>query len=253
MKKATVCCLATLAALLAVPMMAQAPGGAVVRVAVWKVRPGMGQQFEAGLKKHNQFHVKANDPVAIETWEILSGPSTGQFLRIVSQPNWTAFDSETYDAAADAADSAANLDPYMETSGVEWWRFLPDASRGPMNTGPSAMDEVLFFHLNMGHSREFMALIKKVTEAANKTNWSENYYWYALENGGEHPTFAIVLPKSRMADFEEPELTFPAMLEKALGRGEAEMVYKGFDKSIHCERSQIIGYRADLSYTPAKK
>ncbi len=253
MKRGAIFFLATLVALLAVPMMAQAPAGAIVRVAVWKVKAGMGQQFEAGVKKHNQFHVKANDSVPLETWEITSGEHAGNFLRIVSRPNWTAYDTETYDPVADAADTAANLDPYMEGGPVEWWSLMPEASRGPMNAGPSAMDEVIFFHLNFGHSQEFVTLIKKVTEAANKTSWSENYYWYALENGGEHPTFALVIPKSKMADFEDPQVTFPAMLEKAFGRGEAEMIHHGLDKAIHCEHSEIINYRSDLSYVPVKK
>ena len=253
MKRAGFFVLAACVALLAAPMMAQAPAGAVVRVAVWKVKPGMGQQFQDGVKKHNQFHVKANDPVALETWEITSGSDTGQFLRIVTQPTWAAYDTPTYDTAADEADSATNVDPYTEAGEVRWWRFLADVSHGPMGGNPPAMDEVLFFHLNMGYSRDFMVLIKKVTDAAKKENWSVNYYWYVLENGGEHPTFALVIPKQKMADFDDPPVTFQAMLEKTFGRAEAEMIYKGFDKSIHCQRSQIIAHRADLSYTPAKK
>lgn len=253
MRKGAIFCLATLVALLAVPMMAQAPSGAVVRVAVWKVKPGMGQQFQAGVKKHNEFHVKSNDPVGLETWEITSGENAGNYLRIVTRPNWAAYDIETYDTAADAADSEANVNPYMTAGPVEWWRFLPDVSHGQMGGNPPAMDEVLFFHLNMGHSRDFNVLIKKVTEAAKKENWSVNYYWYVLENGGEHPTFALVIPKNKMADFDDPAVTFPAMLEKAFGRGEAEMIYKGLDKSIHCQKSEAIAYRADLSYVPVKK
>jgi hypothetical protein len=253
MRKGAIFCLATLVALLAVPMMAQAPSGAVVRVAVWKVKPGMGQQFQAGVKKHNEFHVKANDPVGLETWEITSGENAGNYLRIVTRPSWAAYDTPTYDADADEADSAANVDPYMTGGPVEWWRLLADVSTGPMAGTPPAMDEVLFFHLNMGHSRDFMVLIKKVTEAAKANNWSVNYYRYVLENGGEHPTFALVIPKNKMADFDDPPVTFQAMLEKTFGRSEAEMIYKGFDKSVHCQKSETIAYRADLSYVPTKK
>ncbi|MGH9510443.1 MAG: hypothetical protein ACRD2M_10925, partial [Terriglobales bacterium] len=64
-------CLAALG--LAVPMLAQGPSGPVVRVATWKVRTGMNAQFEAGLKKHNQFHRVKNDRTELETWQISSG------------------------------------------------------------------------------------------------------------------------------------------------------------------------------------
>ncbi len=231
----------------------QAPSGAIVRVAVWKVKSGMGQQFEAGLKKHNEFHAKANDPVALETWAVLSGPDRGQVLRIVSRPNWTAYDTVGYDTSADAADTAANLTPYMEEGPIEWWQFLPDASHGPMNAGPSAMDEIIFFHLKVGASQEFSTLLKRITEAANKTNWSENYYSYRLANGGEGPTVALVLPRNKFADFEQPQVSFMAMLEKAFGRAEAETIDQRFDELLRGVRTEIIGYFDDLSYIPAKK
>ncbi|HXE75332.1 MAG TPA: hypothetical protein VNN18_06835 [Candidatus Xenobia bacterium] len=253
MKRAGLFLLATCVALLAAPLMAQTPSSAIVRVAIWKVKPGMGKQFQDGVRKHNEFHVKVNDPVALETWEVTSGDDTGTFLRIVSLPNWAAYDTPNYDTAADEADSATNIDPYMEAGPVRWWRFLPEVSHGPMTGTPPAMDEVLFFHLNMGYGRDFSALIKKITDAARASNWGVHYYWYVLENGGEHPTFALVIPKQKMADFDDPPVTFQAMLEKALGRAEAEMVYRALDKSIHCQRSQTIAYRGDLSYTPAKK
>ena len=183
---------------------------------------------------------------------IQSGEGTGNYLRIVTGPNWTDYDRPTVNAAADEADSAVNVIPYLDSEMVEWWRFLGDVSHGPAGAAPSPMSVVLFFRINMGHVQEFMTHAKKITEAARKESWPVNYYWYRLENGGEHPTFALVIPKKNFADFEEPAVTFAAMMEKAYGRAEAEMLFKGLDKSIASQRSQIIGYRADLSYTPAK-
>jgi hypothetical protein len=169
-----------------------------------------------------------------------------------ARPNWTAFDTQTVDPAADEADAAANVNAFLESETVQWWRMLPTASYGPMDTGPDAMDEILFFHLNMGQSQQFMYLINKVTEAAKKESWSVHYYWYMLANGGEHPTYALVIPKKNFAGFEEPEPTFIALLQKAFGPAETQMIIHGFDKAIHCERSEIIGYREDLSYIPGK-
>jgi hypothetical protein len=63
----------------------------------------------------------------------------------------------------------------------------------------------------------------------------------------------FVFPHKNWADFEPPEQTLRAVLEKAYGRDEAESVLKLFDKSVHCVRSQIIADRPDLSYVPAAK
>jgi hypothetical protein len=74
-----------------------------------------------------------------------------------------------------------------------------------------------------------------------------------LFNGGEHPTYVFTFPHKNWADFEPPEQTLRAVLEKAYGREEAESVLKLFDKSVHCVRSEIAASRPDLSYTPPAK
>jgi hypothetical protein len=73
-----------------------------------------------------------------------------------------------------------------------------------------------------------------------------------LANGGEHPTYALVIPKKNFAGFEPPDPTFYALLQKTFGPAETQMILDGFDKAIHCERSEIISYRDDLSYAPKK-
>ena len=252
MRKGAILLLSLLVTLLAAPMLAQGPSGPVVRVATWKVRTGMSAQFEAGLKKHNQLHRLKNDPGTLETWQVTSGQNTGQYVRVVALPSWTAYDTPTIDTAADEADSAANVTAYLESEKVEWWQMLSAQSHGPMDAPTSAMDEILFFHLNMGHNQHFMHLITKVTEAAKKNNWSVNYYWYVLANGGEHPTYALVVPKKNMAAFEDPEVNFIQLLQKTFSPAEMQLILKGFDEAIHCERSEIISYREDLSYIPGK-
>jgi len=252
MRKGAILLLSLLLVLLAAPTGAQMATGPVVRVAQWKIKAGTAPQFEAGLKKHNEFHVKQNDATTIETWQITSGPDTGAYVRIVALADWAAYDTPTVDEAADEADAAANVNPYIESESVRWWRMIPEASYGPMDAATTPMDEVLFFHLNMGHTRDFMHLIGKVTHAAKENNWSVHYYWYALAHGGEHPTFALVIPKKNMAAFEEPELNFFAMLQKTFGPAETEMILKGFDKAVHCQTSHVIGFRSDLSYAPKK-
>lgn len=252
MRKGAVLLLSLFVALLALPVLAQGPSGPVVRVATWKVKTENVAKFEAGLKKHNQFHRVKNDTTTLETWQVTSGKHTGRYIRVVSLPSWTAFDTPTVDEAADEVDAAANVNAYLEGETVEWWQMLTAQSYGPMDAAPTAMDEILFFHLNMGHNQHFMHLIGKVTEAAKKNNWSVNFYWYALANGGEHPTYALVIPKKNMAAFEDPDITFIQLLQKTFSPAEMQLILDGFDKSIHCERSEIISYREDLSYTPGK-
>jgi hypothetical protein len=126
-------------------------------------------------------------------------------------------------------------------------------SRPMKGDAHAKLADVIFFHLNQGQYELFLTQIGKVHEAIGKTNWPVSYEWHALVSGGEGPTLALVLMKSSWADMKEPEVSFPAMLEKAFGKQEASAIMKGFGESIHCERSQLLRYREDLSYVPAAK
>lgn len=232
------------------PVVAQEEPGAVVRVVAWKVQAGMENDFEAGLERHNDFHGQQNDAQAHFTYQIISGENTGTYLRIAPGRHWADFDAEGEWAEADEADSATNVDPYIESAEPRYYVYLPEMSR-PAEGGPSAMAQVFFLHLNFGRSREFNYLMKKVAEGAEKVNWPVRYEFYALVNGGEHPTYVFVGPGEKWADFEEPEVDFFTMLEKAFGRDEAELVLDKLGKAIHCERSEIVVLRSDLSYIPA--
>jgi hypothetical protein len=115
---------------------------------------------------------------------------------------------------------------------------------------PDPLVQVLHFQLKTGAEQEFGAALKSVHEAIQKTKWASTYQWYMLANGGEGPHYVLAIPMKGFADMEEPELPFPAMLEKALGPVPAKAVMASFDKTVAHQSSEIIRYRPDLSYNP---
>lgn len=240
------------ALLLALPVAAQEEPGTITRATWWTVKAGMGEQFEEGLKRHNDFHRQQNDPVRLNTFEILTGERAGQYIRVTGGHHWADFDAEEQNAAADAADSAVNLDPYIASGIPRIYNFLPNLSRPRPGGGPSPMAALITFRLKGGRSvPKFMNAISKVNAAARKTNWPVHTFWYVLVNGGEHPTFVLGLPEENWAGFASPEKSLAVMLEDAHGRQEAEMILATFDKTIKSQRSEIVRYRPDLSYIPA--
>jgi len=242
----------TVAMLAALPLAAQQKSDNVARVTAWKIKPGMVQQFEQGLKRHNEFHHKQQDKSAFYTFQVISGEGTGIYLRVAVGRNWEDFDAEEKTAAADAADSATNVLPYIEGGITRYYVFLPDVSRPTAGDEPSALASVLTFHLKIGQTEDFLYSIRKIHEAIGKTNWPVNYEWYTLVNGGEGPTFVLVLPRKNWADFKEPAKSFDKMLDEAFGHHEAELLLKHLDSTIHSEGSEIVRYRPDLSYRPEK-
>lgn len=242
--------------LLGLPALAQqappAPGK-VAEVFVFSAKPGMDAKLEEGIKLHNGWHRKQNDPTPIFTFQTASGPGTGGYTRVSFGHRWEDYDAREKTDAADTADRAVNMDPYIAGGYPSYYLFLPEVSRPPAGPTPSPLAEVITFKLQPGSVPEFLYVMKKIHEAIGKTNWPVQYEWYALHNGGEVPEFVLVLPKAKWADFNEPEKPFDKMLEEAYGPREAQALLHDFAKTIRSEHTELIRYRADLSYIPAAK
>lgn len=223
----------------------------VGHIFVTQPKAGMQQQYEAGRKKHMDWHKRQNDTWEWVTWEVLTGDRTGLYITGSFAHRWKDFDDYGKMEAADTADAAANLGPYSASTMSFFVGFMADASRPPEGRGFSPMAEHIHFQLKQGADSQFRHAIKKIHEAIGKTSWPTNYLWYELLDGGEHPAYALILPMKNWADMAPPEVAFPAMLEKAFGREEADAIMKEIDRSIHTQRSEILRYRPDLSYTPA--
>jgi hypothetical protein len=237
--------------LLALPLLAQEKPGTVAAVFIVKPKAGMRQQFEQANKRHMEWHRQQKDTWAVSVWEIVSGEHVGQYGYGTFGHHWKDFDSHAKFDEADMADYLANVAPYVEPVVASYSIRHPEISR-PME-GDAPLAEVVEYHLNMGGESDFLMAVRKVHEAIQKINYPVYYYVNELYNGGEHPTYRFVFPHKNWADFEPPEQTFLAMLEKAYGRDEAQSILKLWDKSVHCVRSQITAYRPDLSYSPPAK
>ena len=236
----------------AFPLDAQDHAGNISRVSFWTVKAGMFDQFETGLKKHNEFHGSMNDPNALHTWTVLNGPDAGRYLRGSLGHDWADFDREESTSEEDARDVAANLDPYIESDLPQHYLFLRDISSQPNSEGIAPMSNVIFFRLNQAGEQAFREAITKTHEAIVKTQWpSKGYFWHELWSGGEHPTFVLVLPMDSWADMVPIEPAFPAMIMEAYGPEEGRALLETFGQTINKQWSQVHQYRPDLSYVPA--
>ena len=112
--------------LVAALLVAQDGGGIFVWVTFWSVNDVAG--FEAGLVVYNAFHVAQKDPLALHTWQIISGERTGQYVRASFGHTWADFDAEEKMALADDADLAVHLTPFITYSELGTYCFIPEIS-----------------------------------------------------------------------------------------------------------------------------
>jgi hypothetical protein len=237
--------------LAAVPAAAQMGEGDICRIFFIWPKPGMAKDFEAALKKHIEWHAQQKDTWTWLTWQVIVGEGAGSYGVGTFGHNWEDFDKPAVDPAADEADVQATISPTVGKVVPTYWRFMREVSLPAEASSP--MEEVIIFKLKYGQSAHFNHLVKKFHEAIQKTKWPVHYEWYELMLGGDVPQYALVLPRANWAAFKPMEKSFPAMLEEAFGRMEAEHMLEAFSNTVKHEETEVIRTRPDLGYTPPKK
>lgn len=240
-----------LVCLLALPLLAQEKPGNVVGAWYVKPKPGMQQQFEQALKRHMEWHKQQKDTWTIYVAAAVVGNRIGQYEIAVAGHHWKDFDPRAKFDEADMADYSANVAQYADLIGASMWIHHPELSQ-PM-TGDAPFMEFVEEHLNLGGESDYLLVLRKVRDAVQKSNYPVYWEVYELFNGGEHPTYGLSFPHKTWADFQPPEQTLAAVLEKAYGRDEADALWKTFFKTVHCVKSEVWVSRPDLSYVPAAK
>ena len=243
-------CLALAATLVVSPALAEDP--VISRVVIWKAKPGMEAKLEAGLKAHNAFHAKKGDTMAHNTYVVTSGPNTGNYVRVAGGRNWKDFDAEAAWQKEDQADSAINTNPYVASAVPSYYRLRTDLSRMPPGTTPAPMYALAFLRLKIGKVDDYEQTRKLAKQAADKANWPRHFLVFSLMNGGDAPTWVISNAADKYADFNPPEgKTFADMLEEQLGKDAARLRQELSDSSVESVFTEMLEYRADLSYVPA--
>lgn len=223
--------------------LAQDTPGNVAQVFFVKPKADMRAQFEAGGKRHMEWHRQKKDNWAWPVWEVVAGEDTGSYIAATLGHHWKDFDDKAEFMAADDADYNTNIAPYVESVIGRFYVSLRGISRPPDGTRSSNFTEMIEFRVKVGAEADFLHVMRKAHEAIQKTNWPVRYIWYDLYVGGDHPTFVLILPREKWEDFKPLDPSFPAMLEKAFGRSEADSLMRMLTKSIESQRSQIMVIR----------
>lgn len=234
---------------------AQEKPGTLAALEFQKPKNGMAQQYEAGRKQKAAWHKQQNDPQPLFVWETLSGDDTGTYVVGRFNQHWADFDKPPITDEADMAEFQKVLGNYVESVSARYYEFMPKVSN-PVSGAmmPSKFEEIEIFQVRYGKGSDFRSAIARIYEAAQKTKWPFNYEFYELVNGGELGTYVLSVPHDNWADFEDkPEMKpFRDMLKEAFGQAEADSIVDRIDRSVEKATSEIIQFRPDLSYLPAK-
>jgi hypothetical protein len=230
--------------------------GTLASIEFQKVKHQNVPQYEAGRKQKAAWHKQQNDPIPLLVWQILSGDNTGTFVVGHFDQHWADYDKPVVTDEADVAEFEKIIGAYVESVVVRYYDYMPKVSHEMDVSGemPSKFSEIITFHVRSGKDSDFRSALTRAHDAAEKTKWAIGYGWYELANGGDGGTFVLVLPHKNWADFEDkPDVKpFRDMVKEAFGQAEADSIEDRFNRSIESSTSEIIKFRQDLSYLPAK-
>jgi len=233
---------------------AQGTAGTVASVEMQTPKSGTTQQYEQGRKQKADWHKQQKDSQPLFVFEIIAGDTTGSYYVARLGQHWADMDKPSVPDAADTEEYNKVIGAYVQSVVTRYWEFLPKISNPEGGTLPAKYSEVLTFRVRYGKQGAFRSAIARFSDAAQKAKWPVHFEFYALELGGSEGTYAVLIPHANWADFEDkPDVKpFREMLKDALGQDEADSVVDRLNSSVEGVSTEIIEFRQDLSYVPAK-
>jgi hypothetical protein len=239
--------------LAALSVSAQSQPGNIAALEFQTPKNGMVKQYEDGRKQKVAWHKQQNDDQGLYVFETLTGERTGTYIVGRLGLHWADMDKPKVTDAADLAQYQALVGASVEKLTTAYYEYLPKVSNPPTDMN-GKYTEVFTYHIRPGHNDDFRSGIARGYEARQKMNSPSHYSWYHLVNGGPGGTYVVTIQHANWASMEDD----PAVkslredLRAAFGEQEAMSVIDRLNNAIESTYSELIEFRPDLSYIPAK-
>ncbi len=255
MKRRRIACVSVVILLAAISAAAQTPKepGTITALEVQTPKNGMVQQYEAGRKAKAAWHKQQNDPQVLWVLEIMTGDNTGSYIVGRSDQHWADFDKPPIPDQADMDEYNKVIGQYVDKMHASYWEYLPKLSNPGKDMGDK-YTSVTTFQIRFGKGDDFRSAISRMHDAAEKTNWGYHYRWERLASGGPGGTYVLLVDHPNWASFDDDPAIKPLrdILREAFGEQESMSIVERLNSSIEKTYSEIVEFRADLSYIPGK-
>ncbi|GGA44453.1 hypothetical protein [Dyella nitratireducens] len=219
------------------------------------VAPADQQAYETGIKNFNECLHQHGFKYTWKAWIHETG-NTYAYSYVSDPLSWESFDA--MNTAGKACDQALRtaVNPHLKSETSAFFEIKPELSHMPKGMAPtSAFIEVRFFKLKPGHEavEAFRDAVKKIAAAAEKSNWTVNYMFGEVREGGEDaPDFILVIPAKSWADVgKDPDPSVWKMVENVYGKDDAQAIRKSVNDTVQNESEHVDSYSAELTYTAA--
>jgi hypothetical protein len=237
---------------LCLPAWAQEKPGTVAMVYTVKAKGFDADPLAEAIRKHYDWHRQHHDTNAWFIWQVISGDNAGQFVGGSFGHHWKDFDARPDFDKADDADFFAHVLPLAERAVPAYYELLPEMSRPSGAKEPSAMTQVTHYFIKPSGIAHFSDAIKEITAALAKADYPMHYQWYRLVSGGEGPQWVLAVARDNWSAMEPPAKSLEETLAGVVGPRKSAELLTAVRDSTRSTYSEILQYRADLSYIPSK-
>ncbi len=217
----------------------------IIRSNYFVPKAGHEDKLEKGLKDHtDRFHQSGEH--AINTWQVVAGDRTGQYLRTTRHKDWADFDTHV-DLPGDQAHWERAVAPHIGSIGGNvYWRLVPNLSYNPPQ-GPSKMFLVWYVQYKAGAWLTHRDALLKIIEARKENESTAQIATYAKAVGGEGRYYAFLNPMDGWADMNPDGMTLWETLVASYGEEEASSILGARSGAVERYESEVILFRKDLS------
>lgn len=229
--------------------LAQQQPGPIAVVYFGQAKPGATAQLEEAMKQHFAWHRQQGDRWTWTTFQFASGERLGQYVIRSGNHNWADFDDAAGFLARDEADATQRLAPHLASLSRVFTRSLFQISNwSPAE--PPPMIAITEFRLKPGSDTEFLSVVGRIHEGLAKGNYAGKYAWSVRMLGDEGNVYVLASPRANWAAMEPSGPSFLEVLVRVYGPAEAQSLLNRFYSTVRSSRTDLVRYRADLSYVP---
>jgi hypothetical protein len=204
---------------------------------VWKPMPGEESNFEAGYKKHLQWHKDNGDKWSWYGWYVILGPRVGWFIDATFNHTWADFDKPVK-PVEDRQDSHLHVSPFGDNQYNYKLAFLPALSIS--DTGSLKSKYLRMITLQVTSMDTSKRVIDKLKEAY-RLKGSTCFLTYKMADGGPLNQWQLFIGFSSYEEYGKSE----SILEEI---SQAENSLKV--KTVSSVVSETLIYLPDMSRFP---
>lgn len=218
-------------------------GDNVARLVAYRLKPGHDAQFEAGYRRHLEWHRQHNDPWAWLGWSFINGPRSGWFMDGTFGHSWAHLD-QSVAPEEDLADNIANVDPHADLMENAVYQLDDRLSREPAAILEAPILSMVTVEVEPGGQHAFEVRLAGISRPGNAAGLPPAWAVLRLVSGGTPDRYLIMIAGSRVADVA----MVGAWIDRVSGRGEGP----GTALPIRDWQVETLLHRPDMSYRPGK-